>query len=145
MASSSKQPRATTLLLVAALLFLVCATRGQGARPEPGSKGHTPQVIASVRSFMFRDLNQFQLRYKQICQHAGHFTICFVVLYLQLGVSATMVGDEKTASGPGMEMHQQAEPEAMTECEGEEEGEECLMRRTLVAHTDYIYTQGKHN
>ncbi|CAL4913377.1 unnamed protein product [Urochloa decumbens] len=105
MASSSKQPRATTLLLVAALLFLVCATRGQGARPEPGSKGHTPQ----------------------------------------LGVSATMVGDEKTASGPGMEMHQQAEPEAMTECEGEEEGEECLMRRTLVAHTDYIYTQGKHN
>ncbi|XP_062197808.1 phytosulfokines 4-like [Phragmites australis] len=23
--------------------------------------------------------------------------------------------------------------------------EECLMRRTLVAHTDYIYTQGSHN
>ncbi|CAN6363151.1 unnamed protein product [Urochloa humidicola] len=25
---------------------------------------------------------------------------------------------------------------------GEEAEEECLMRRTLVAHTDYIYTQG---
>ncbi|KAM0828063.1 hypothetical protein ACQ4PT_067790 [Festuca glaucescens] len=30
--------------------------------------------------------------------------------------------------------------------EGEGDEEECLMRRTLVAHTDYIYTQGgKHN
>ncbi|CAL4938365.1 unnamed protein product [Urochloa decumbens] len=105
MASSSKPLRATTLLLVAALLFLVCATRGQGARPEPGSKDHTPQ----------------------------------------LAVSATIVGEENSGPSPGMEMHQQAEPEAMTECEGEEEGEECLMRRTLVAHTDYIYTQGKHN
>lgn len=32
------------------------------------------------------------------------------------------------------------------QCGGEGEGEEeCLMRRTLVAHTDYIYTQGNHN
>ena len=35
--------------------------------------------------------------------------------------------------------------EAMRECEGGEGAEECLMRRTLVAHTDYIYTQGNHN
>ena len=28
---------------------------------------------------------------------------------------------------------------------GGEGEEECLMRRTLVAHTDYIYTQGSHN
>ncbi|XP_062182874.1 phytosulfokines-like [Phragmites australis] len=28
---------------------------------------------------------------------------------------------------------------------GGEAEEECLMRRTLVAHTDYIYTQGSHN
>ena len=28
----------------------------------------------------------------------------------------------------------------------EEDKDECLMRRTLVAHTDYIYTQGgNHN
>ena len=62
---------------------------------------------------------------------------------MQLAVAATVAGDEKSGSGPGMEMHR-AEPEAMEGCEGEEEGE-CLMRRTLVAHTDYIYTQGKHN
>ena len=45
MASSSKpQLQAPALLLVAALLFLVCATRVQGARPLPGSKDHMPQV-----------------------------------------------------------------------------------------------------
>ncbi|CAN6307435.1 unnamed protein product [Urochloa humidicola] len=97
MASSSKQ-----LLLVAALLFLVCATRGQAARPVPVSRDHMPQ----------------------------------------LAVPATVVVDKKSGTGPGMEMHQ-AEPDEA--CEGEDEGEECLMRRTLVAHTDYIYTQGKHN
>lgn len=36
------------------------------------------------------------------------------------------------------------EPE-MRECEAAEDPDECLMRRTLVAHTDYIYTQGNHN
>jgi len=66
-----------------------------------------------------------------------------VPYFLQFAVSATVAGDEKSGSVPGMEMHR-AEPEATEECEGEE-GEECLMRRTLVAHTDYIYTQGKHN
>ncbi|KAL7262353.1 hypothetical protein ACSBR1_000688 [Camellia fascicularis] len=30
-----------------------------------------------------------------------------------------------------------------TNCEGVKE-EECLMRRTLVAHIDYIYTQKQH-
>ncbi|KAJ4812450.1 Phytosulfokine [Rhynchospora pubera] len=30
------------------------------------------------------------------------------------------------------------------DCNGTEE-EACILRRTLVAHTDYIYTQGKHN
>ncbi|OVA10677.1 Phytosulfokine [Macleaya cordata] len=34
--------------------------------------------------------------------------------------------------------------EITTSCEGVGE-EECLMRRTLVAHTDYIYTQKKKN
>uniref|UniRef100_A0A0D9VRK7 Phytosulfokine n=1 Tax=Leersia perrieri TaxID=77586 RepID=A0A0D9VRK7_9ORYZ len=46
---------------------------------------------------------------------------------------------------PGSRDHKsQEEPEAI-ECHGGEAEEECLMRRTLVAHTDYIYTQGKHN
>ncbi|CAN6307439.1 unnamed protein product [Urochloa humidicola] len=105
MASSFKHLRVPTLLLVAALLFLVCATRGQAARPVPVSKDHMPQ----------------------------------------LAVPATVAGDEKSDTGPGMEMHQAEPDEAVKECEGEDEGEECLMRRMLVAHTDYIYTQGKHN
>ncbi|KAJ1298139.1 hypothetical protein BS78_01G430600 [Paspalum vaginatum] len=109
MASSSKQQlQATTIILVAALILLVCA-RGHAARPLPGSNDlHMPQ-------------------------HA---------------VSATVAGHEKGGtSGLVMEMHHAEPAEAMRDdCEGgEEEGEECLMRRTLVAHTDYIYTQGKHN
>lgn len=47
-----------------------------------------------------------------------------------------------------VEMRRQQEPEAVSECEdddGDDEQAECLMRRTLLAHTDYIYTQGKHN
>ncbi|KAF7001330.1 hypothetical protein CFC21_017025 [Triticum aestivum] len=34
------------------------------------------------------------------------------------------------------------------ECEmmaGEKQRDECMARRTLAAHTDYIYTQEKHN
>ncbi|GJN30779.1 hypothetical protein PR202_gb19116 [Eleusine coracana subsp. coracana] len=54
------------------------------------------------------------------------------------------VPEKSGSSGPAMVMDHD-EPEAMRECEGAEEREECLMRRTLVAHTDYIYTQGNHN
>ncbi|XP_066354616.1 phytosulfokines 2-like [Miscanthus floridulus] len=64
----------------------------------------------------------------------------------QRAVSAAGVaGHEKSGSAAGVEMHQD-EPEEMREREDDgDEREECLMRRTLVAHTDYIYTQGKHN
>ncbi|XP_004955402.1 phytosulfokines 4 [Setaria italica] len=30
-------------------------------------------------------------------------------------------------------------------CEGANDEDECMMRRTLAAHTDYIYTQEHHN
>jgi hypothetical protein len=30
-------------------------------------------------------------------------------------------------------------------CEGVGDEDECIARRTLVAHTDYIYTQEHHN
>lgn len=30
-------------------------------------------------------------------------------------------------------------------CEGANDEDECMMRRTLAAHTDYIYTQQHHN
>lgn len=66
---------------------------------------------------------------------------------LQRAVSVGVSGHEKSGSAAGMEMEMhQEEPEAMRECdEGGDDERECLMRRTLVAHTDYIYTQGKHN
>uniref|UniRef100_A0A0A8ZM46 Phytosulfokine n=1 Tax=Arundo donax TaxID=35708 RepID=A0A0A8ZM46_ARUDO len=100
MASSSKKLQVTPFV-VAALLFLVC-TRGEAARPVPGSSENMSQRAVSA------------------------------------------VVHEKSGSGRGMEVNQ-VEPEALRGCEGGEEAEECLMRRTLVAHTDYIYTQGKHN
>ncbi|XP_003558440.3 phytosulfokines 4 [Brachypodium distachyon] len=55
------------------------------------------------------------------------------------------IAHEKRAAGTRMEMGQEDQALATRECEGGEGTEECLMRRTLVAHTDYIYTQGKHN
>lgn len=58
--------------------------------------------------------------------------------------AGSAISHEKGAAGAGMEMEQE-DQEAMRGCEGGEGVEECLMRRTLVAHTDYIYTQGKHN
>ena len=147
MASSSKQQlQAPALLLVAsALLILVCATRVQAARPVPGSKDHMPQVSihSGIGSSCFLTLVSFPAAQRDLPPLLVILQ-CFAVLYfLQFAVSATVAGDEKSGSVPGMEMHR-AEPGATEECEGEE-GEECLMRRTLVAHTDYIYTQGKHN
>lgn len=45
--------------------------------------------------------------------------------------SAAEAGDERCGGGAK---------------EGDGDDDECLMRRTLVAHTDYIYTQGgNHN
>uniref|UniRef100_A0ACD5TVM9 Uncharacterized protein n=1 Tax=Avena sativa TaxID=4498 RepID=A0ACD5TVM9_AVESA len=59
--------------------------------------------------------------------------------------SAIANNEKSAAAGAGTEMAQEDQEQPMTECEGGEGVEECLMRRTLVAHTDYIYTQGKHN
>ncbi|XP_006649683.1 phytosulfokines [Oryza brachyantha] len=58
------------------------------------------------------------------------------------GVASTIKSG--ATSGTRVEMHQQ-EPEASECLQGGEAEEECLMRRTLVAHTDYIYTQGSHH
>ncbi|GMN34270.1 hypothetical protein TIFTF001_004603 [Ficus carica] len=55
------------------------------------------------------------------------------------GFSATIPA--KTEHGVVVEA-EQVEVADIESCEGVGE-EECLMRRTLVAHTDYIYTQ-KH-
>jgi hypothetical protein len=73
----------------------------------------------------------------------SHNNVRFVV-YLQGAEPAIAHLEKSAAAGTGMEMAKE-DQEAMRECEGGEGTEECLMRRTLVAHTDYIYTQGKHN
>uniref|UniRef100_A0ACD5X1W3 Uncharacterized protein n=1 Tax=Avena sativa TaxID=4498 RepID=A0ACD5X1W3_AVESA len=61
------------------------------------------------------------------------------------GAESAIANEKSAAAGAGTVMAQDDQQEPMTECEGGEGVEECLMRRTLVAHTDYIYTQGKHN
>jgi hypothetical protein len=66
-----------------------------------------------------------------------------VLVYLQNTV-LTSVPEKIGSSGSGMVMDHD-EHDAMPECKGGDDQEECLMRRTLVAQTDYIYTQGKHN
>ncbi|KAK1292884.1 Phytosulfokines 3 [Acorus calamus] len=72
------------------------------------------------------------------------YTALFVISLL-LFVSLTTA----TRAGPSLsQMTQQEEVEEVNVkgvedvCEGVGE-EECLMRRTLIAHTDYIYTQEK--
>nr|DAA00299.1 TPA_exp: putative phytosulfokine peptide precursor [Zea mays] len=102
-------------MVVAALLLLICTctTRGQAARPEPGSEGHTPQQLRADVS---------------ISVVAGH--------------------EKKSGSSVAVvEMRREDPDQAARECEDDDgdDEQECLMRRTLLAHTDYIYTQGKHN
>ncbi|XP_077215623.1 phytosulfokines 3-like [Tasmannia lanceolata] len=63
-----------------------------------------------------------------------------VALFLLLSLSYAARPEPKTQQeGFGSE-----NLDANEVCEGVGE-EECLMRRTLVAHTDYIYTQGNKN
>ncbi|KAG6502523.1 hypothetical protein ZIOFF_034807 [Zingiber officinale] len=49
---------------------------------------------------------------------------------------------QAAAADPWRSDEQQKTEALDEECAGEGE-EECLMRRTLAAHTDYIYTQNK--
>jgi hypothetical protein len=133
MASFSKQ---ATIFMVAALLLLcLLCPRVQAARPGPGSRHHKSQVRLALQSIPLRaavNLNCPQ-------SHNVRF-----VVYLQGAEPAIAHLEKSAAAGTGMEMAQE-DQEATRECEGGEGTEECLMRRTLVAHTDYIYTQGKHN
>ncbi|KAK8467424.1 hypothetical protein PHAVU_007G047000 [Phaseolus vulgaris] len=74
-------------------------------------------------------------------------TLCLAVLFLfltftyaagRLGPSSSSLTSTKTQHGALEEEKLDVEES----CDGISE-EDCLMRRTLVAHTDYIYTQ-KH-
>jgi hypothetical protein len=71
--------------------------------------------------------------------------------YLQRAdVSISVVAGHEKKSGSSVavvEMRREDPDQAARECEDDDgdDEQECLMRRTLLAHTDYIYTQGKHN
>ncbi|XP_008796983.1 phytosulfokines-like [Phoenix dactylifera] len=72
--------------------------------------------------------------------------ITLVLIALLVCVSLTQASrpvpaDPKQTS---LEAVKQEIPEKVEGCEGLSE-DECLIRRTLVAHADYIYTQEKHN
>ncbi|OAY71982.1 Phytosulfokines 3 [Ananas comosus] len=69
--------------------------------------------------------------------------IAFLLIFVTLTEASRHVPVDSEKGAPeGVEegiTHEKVEG-----CEGVGE-EECLMRRTLSAHTDYIYTQEKHN
>ncbi|GJW13956.1 phytosulfokines 3 [Tanacetum coccineum] len=69
----------------------------------------------------------------------------FLILALFLCSTTSYAARHKAADNK-MRRHQnegRGEPAEIAEvCEGIGE-EECLMRRTLIAHSDYIYTQNK--
>ncbi|XP_061355648.1 phytosulfokines 3-like [Gastrolobium bilobum] len=67
-------------------------------------------------------------------------TLCLALLFFFLFLTFTYAGRRDPASSPVISSKTQHGVLEEENCEGIGE-EECLMRRTLVAHTDYIYTQ----
>ncbi|KAH7665022.1 Phytosulfokine protein [Dioscorea alata] len=66
-------------------------------------------------------------------------SLLLIVSLITQSSARPVPSDPKTTK----EVVEEANPEAVEEsCEGVGD-EECLMRRTLSAHIDYIYTQGK--
>ncbi|KAL0915790.1 hypothetical protein M5K25_013245 [Dendrobium thyrsiflorum] len=65
----------------------------------------------------------------------------FILITLVLSISSTHAASRHPADEPSSAQGFDEE-KADLSCDGVGE-EECLMRRTLVAHIDYIYTQGK--
>ncbi|KAL8113533.1 hypothetical protein AgCh_020746 [Apium graveolens] len=75
-------------------------------------------------------------------------SLCIIsVLLIITQVTAARIGPTFSDVTPMKTYHKDDEAvKASTEmnCSGPAE-EECLMRRTLAAHIDYIYTQRNHN
>ncbi|KAJ0039854.1 phytosulfokines 3-like [Pistacia vera] len=67
------------------------------------------------------------------------FMILLLVLFSTLSYAARPEPAFPNASPAKTQVDNVAEED----CQGGSD-EECLMRRTLVAHTDYIYTQKQH-
>ncbi|XP_059631163.1 phytosulfokines-like [Cornus florida] len=69
-------------------------------------------------------------------------TLLLIALLLFFALTCAAARPEPSLVTPQIGVNGAESIEADEACEGVEK-EECLMRRTLVAHTDYIYTQ-KH-
>ncbi|XP_044469130.1 phytosulfokines 3-like [Mangifera indica] len=68
----------------------------------------------------------------------------FMILLLVLFSTLTNAVRPEPAAFPHSSVAKtQVDNVAEEDCQGGSD-EECLMRRTLVAHTDYIYTQKQH-
>ncbi|XP_022727350.1 phytosulfokines-like [Durio zibethinus] len=86
-----------------------------------------------------------------MCSKVSAFCMIVFLLFFTLsGAAAARPGPASAlqyANTPIRTQHLDSEAEKVQvedSCEGiekEEEEEECLMRRTLAAHVDYIYTQ----
>ncbi|TVU40913.1 hypothetical protein EJB05_14398 [Eragrostis curvula] len=73
-----------------------------------------------------------------------------VLLLASSSAPVAMAGraDPAEAAGDAVSPHHKkaaADVAAESGCEGANDEDECMARRTLAAHTDYIYTQGHHN
>ncbi|WVZ61728.1 hypothetical protein U9M48_011557 [Paspalum notatum var. saurae] len=71
-----------------------------------------------------------------------------VLLLAAASAPAASAGRAEPAAVARHENHQgssEGEAEGWRGCEGANDEDECMMRRTLAAQTDYIYTQEHHN
>ncbi|KAJ4751312.1 Phytosulfokine [Rhynchospora pubera] len=96
-----------------------------------------------ILTFLFLFLNlQSHLPDTMKLKHISLLVVVLLVLLPLVCKGRPEPSDPKSTSS----LDQVKVDEARVEkCEVGEGEEECLIRRTLVAHTDYIYTQGKHN
>ncbi|XP_062200947.1 phytosulfokines 4-like [Phragmites australis] len=129
---SNNQATCNSSVLVAGFVtFIIICTRGVvqvAARPEP-----IPSNI----------INHELKKHLQVISSTGATTATAGLghkLGKLQGMKSTSLGQEEQEMDMTMQLQ---------DCQGKQESVEeeyCLMmRRTLVAHTDYIYTQGKHN
>ncbi|KAJ4766834.1 Phytosulfokine [Rhynchospora pubera] len=92
--------------------------------------------------FLFLNLQPSHLPDTMKLKHISLLVVVLLVLLPLVCKGRPEPSDPKSTSS----LDQVKVDEARVEkCEVGEGEEECLIRRTLVAHTDYIYTQGKHN
>ncbi|KAL1802886.1 hypothetical protein ACET3Z_031533 [Daucus carota] len=72
-------------------------------------------------------------------------TFCLLIIAQASARSGGVIADTYIPNNKGDEAAKATSTDENFEnCSGLGE-EECLMRRTLAAHIDYIYTQNKHN